>query len=292
MLKGFILSSNQIIVDNQTRLVFQGRLSDGRRFHWTIIRPGIVFFINHDESWTPPGAVRKDVKLCNMRGTSVDAVYFRNTQALNRARKACDARNISTFEGDVNLVARFLMERFIKGAVSFKSDPIRTENNTLYFVDPIVKPSDYLPNLKLLSIDIECSMEMDLYSIALFGTDFEIVLMVDENRDEQSNMDTYQGFKNEKELLLSFFNRVREYDPDALIGWNLIGFDLQWLARKCQTLGIKFDIGCDGLAQILSPGKLYNQWSARIPGRAALVGITVLRCDYVQTDGFSRAGVA
>jgi DNA polymerase-2 len=78
---------------------------------------------------------------------------------LNRARKECDARNISTFEGDVNLVARFLMERFIKGAVSFNSDPIRTENNTLYFVDPAVKPSDYLPSLKLLSIDIECSME-------------------------------------------------------------------------------------------------------------------------------------
>ena len=125
-----------------TRLVFQGRLSDGQRFHWTIIRPGIVFFINHDESWTPPGAVRKDVKLCNMRGKSVDAVYFRNTQALNRARKECDARNISTFEGDVNLVARFLMERFIKGAVSFKSDPIRTviaayslQSNSLGFID-------------------------------------------------------------------------------------------------------------------------------------------------------------
>jgi DNA polymerase-2 len=78
---------------------------------------------------------------------------------LNRARKECDTRNIYTFEGDVNLVARFLMERFIKGAVFFDSDPVRTENNTLYFVDPAVKPSDYLPSLKLLSIDIECSME-------------------------------------------------------------------------------------------------------------------------------------
>jgi DNA polymerase II len=292
MLEGFILTSNQIIADNQTRLVFQGRLSDGRRFHWTIIRPGIVFFINHDESWTPPGAVRKEVKLCNMRGKPVDALYFRNTQALNQARKACETRNISTFEADVNLVARFLMERFIKGAVIFKSDPIRTGNNTLYFVDPVVKPSDHLPALKLLSMDIECSMGMDLYSIALFGTDLEIVLMVDENREQQSNTDAYQGFKNEKELLLSFFNRVREYDPDALIGWNLIGFDLQWLARKCQLLGIRFDIGCDGLAQILSPGKLYNQWSARIPGMAALDGITVLRSAYVQTEGYSLAAVA
>ena len=184
------------------------------------------------------------------------------------------------------------MERFIKGGISFKSDPLRAENNTLYFVDPTVEPSDYLPTLKLLSIDIECSMEMDLYSIALFGTDLGVVLMVDENRGEQSNTDTYQSFKNEKKLLLSFFNMVREYDPDALIGWNLIGFDLQWLARKCQMLGIKLDIGSDGLAEILSPGKLYNQWSARIPGRAALDGITMLRSAYVQTEGYSLAAVA
>ncbi len=292
MLKGFILSSSQIIVDNRTRLVFQGRLINGRRFHWTINQPGIVFFINHDEPWAPTGVVRKDVKLCNMYGKPVDALYFRNTLEWNQARMECDARNVSTFEGDVNLIARYLMERFIKGAVSFKSDPVRTENNTLYFVDPAVKPSGHQPKLKLLSIDIECSMGMDLYSIALFGTDLEIVLMVDEDRGEQSKMHAYQSFKTEKELLLSFFHIVRNYDPDALIGWNLIGFDLQWLARKCQTLGIKFDIGSDGPAQILSPGKLYNQWIARIPGRAALDGISMLRSAYVQTEGYSLATVA
>jgi len=292
MFKGFILSSNQTMAGNQTRLVFQGRLSDGRRFHWTILQPGIVFFINRDESWTPPGAVRREVNLCSMRGNPVDAVYFRNTQELTRARQACDTRGIATYESDVNLVARFLMERFIKGAVSFKSDPVRIENGTLYFVDPPVEPCNHLPRLKLLSMDIECSQEMDLYSIALFGDDLRAVLMVDESGAEPSHPDAYQCFKNEKDLLLFFFRMVREFDPDALIGWNLIGFDLQWLTRKCRLLGIKFDMGSDGIAQILPPGKLYNQWTARIPGRAALDGITMLRSAYVQTEGYSLAKVA
>jgi len=292
MVEGFILSSDQITLNNQTRLVFQGRLKDGRRFHWTVTRPGIVFFIRHDESWTPPGAVRKEVNLCSMAGEPVDALYFQNTMDLVRCRKACDARNISTFEADVNLVARFLMERFIMGAVTFKGDPTRKETNTLYFIDPHVKPSDYLPKLRLLSIDIECSMDMDLYSIALFGSDLEVVLMVDENRRDDFSTDTYLGFTNEKDLLFAFFNMVREYDPDCLIGWNLIGFDLQWLARKCQSLGIGFDIGRDGPAQILAPGKMYNQWIARIPGRAALDGISMLRSATVQTEGYSLSTVA
>ncbi len=292
MYEGFIISSDQIIVDNQTRLVFQGRLRDGRRFHWSVIRPGIVFFIRQAESWTPPGAVRKTVNLRSMTGESVDALYFQNTLELNRARNECDARKITTFEADVNLVARFLMERFIKGAVTFKSDPVRMHAGTLFFKDPVVNPSDYLPNLNLLSIDIECSMETDLYSIALFGSDLEVVLMVDENSGGQPPTSSYHSFKNEKELLLAFINMVRAYDPDILIGWNLIGFDLQWLARKCQSLGLKFDIGSDGPAQILAPGKLYNQWIARIPGRAAMDGITMIRNAYVQTEGYSLAAVA
>ena len=47
--QGFILSNSQIIRNNVTQLVFQGRLSDGKRFHWTVTRPGLVFFINRDQ---------------------------------------------------------------------------------------------------------------------------------------------------------------------------------------------------------------------------------------------------
>jgi DNA polymerase elongation subunit (family B) len=77
-------------------------------------------------------------------------------------------------------------------------------------------------------------MEMDLYSIAIFGNNLETVLMVDpEHRDKAR---AYQSFRNEQELLLAFFRIVREHDPDAFIGWNLIGFDLQWLSRKCKAI--------------------------------------------------------
>jgi DNA polymerase-2 len=119
---------------------------------------------------------------------------------------------------------------------------------------------------------------MDLYSIAIYGNNLETVLVVDPDHRDKA----YQSFRNEKELLFAFFRIVREYDPDTFIGWNLIGFDLQWLWRKCTALGIKFDIGTDGPAQLLAPGTLFNQWTARIPGRAALDGINMVRSDYVR----------
>jgi DNA polymerase-2 len=271
-------------------LIFQGRLSDGKRFHWTVTRPGLVFFIDRDNDWTPPGAFRRNVELKSLRGKPVDALYFQTASDLNSARKACESRDIATYEADINLTARFLMERFIKGGVSFESQPAKIENDTLYFIDPKVNGSDFTPVLRPLSIDIECSMEMDLYSIAIFGKNLATVLMVDPDRPDETG--AYQGFRSEQDLMSAFFDLVREYDPDMFIGWNLISFDLQWLARKCQALTIKFDIGTDGPADLLAPGTFFNQWTARIPGRAALDGINMARSAFLQTEDFSLATVA
>ena len=279
-----------MVRNNATQLIFQGRLSGGKRFHWTVTRPGLVFFIDRDKHWMPPGAFRKNVELKSLRGNPVDALYFQTASDLTDARRACESRNIATYEADINLIARFLMERYIKGGVFFESKPVNVGNDTLYFIDPKVKGSNFTPVLKLLSIDIECSMEMDLYAIAIYGNDLEAVLMVDpDHRDKEGN---YQSFDNEQELLSAFFRMVREYDPDTFIGWNLIGFDLQWLARKCTALGIKFDIGTDGPAELLAPGTLFNQWTARIPGRAALDGINMVRSAYVKAEDYSLATVA
>jgi DNA polymerase-2 len=288
--QGFILSNSQIIRENATQVVFQGRLSNGMRFHWTVTQPGLVFFINRDSNWTPPGAFRKSVELQSLRGNPVDALYFRTTSDLNQARGTCKSGEITTYEADVPLASRYLMERFIRGGVSFETKPIKEENNTLYFVDPKVKSSHFTPGLKMLSIDIECSLQTDLYSIALYGNDLATVLMVDPDHRKKSN--AYQSFRTEQDLLVAFFRMIREYDPDAFIGWNLIGFDLQWLAHKCAALGIKFEIGTDGPAELLAPGAYYNQWTARIPGRASLDGIPMVRSAYVQTEDYSLATVA
>ena len=189
--QGFILSSTQVINNSSTLLIFQGRLSDGRRFYWTVTHPRIVFFIDRDESWTPSGAFRKNVNLRNLRGDPVDSLYFNHTGNFNRARNACESRHIRTYEADVNPVVRYLMEHFIQGSVMFDTEPVNEKNNILYFVDPTVKSSDFTPPLKPLSIDIECSLRLDLYSIALFGADIERVLMLDPSLENGTEIKDY-----------------------------------------------------------------------------------------------------
>ena len=96
--QGYILSNSQTIRKNVTQLIFQGRLGDGRRFHWTVTRPGLIFFIDRDNTWTPPGAFRKSVDLLSLRGKPVDALYFQTTSELTRARGACESRNTPTHD--------------------------------------------------------------------------------------------------------------------------------------------------------------------------------------------------
>jgi len=262
------------------------------RFHWTVNNPRIVFFVNGDQDWTPPGARRKAVELSDLRGERVDALYFSNNLEFNRARKAYESRHILTYEADVNPVARYLMEHFIQGSVCFEDEPVHAKDNILYFNDPKVKPSNFTPELKLLSIDIECSLSGDLYSVALYGKGFELVLIVDPSRESGTKTKEYQSYCSEKELLEALFAIVRQYDPDVFIGWDLLSFDLRVLSEKCEVLGIEFDIGTTGPAKMLKPWHKFGQWIAQIPGRAALVGMNMARDAYINVEDYSLSIVA
>ncbi|MDQ3002309.1 MAG: hypothetical protein M3Y08_13745 [Fibrobacterota bacterium] len=49
MSEGFILSSSiRNAGRNSTQVVFQGRMSDGRRFRWTVSRPRLLRFYGTD----------------------------------------------------------------------------------------------------------------------------------------------------------------------------------------------------------------------------------------------------
>ena len=44
--------------------------------------------------------------------------------------------------------------------------------------------------------------------------------------------------ENEKEMFLYFINKIRDLDPDLIVGWNSNNFDLPYLFNRCKKLGI------------------------------------------------------
>ena len=45
-------------------------------------------------------------------------------------------------------------------------------------------------------------------------------------------------FDNELELIVAFFSKVYEYDPDFIEGWNSSAFDIAYIIRRLEVLGV------------------------------------------------------
>lgn len=45
-------------------------------------------------------------------------------------------------------------------------------------------------------------------------------------------------FENEKELLLRWRDLMLESDPDVIIGYNIVNFDLPYLLDRAKALGV------------------------------------------------------
>ncbi|MEK6255708.1 MAG: hypothetical protein N2C13_00135 [Chloroflexota bacterium] len=54
---------------------------------------------------------------------------------------------------------------------------------------------------------------------------------------------TLRYHPDERASLFAFFNWLEIVDPDLIIGWSIVNFDLNFLDRKCRSLGIPFAMG-------------------------------------------------
>ena len=119
------------------------------------------------------------------------------------------------------------------------------------------------------------------------------VFMIGDAADNTCDGYTLHYYPDERSLVQAFFNWLAKVDPDLLIGWSVVNFDLDFLDRKCHSLGMPFAIGRGGEpAAVLQPGNKGQPRIARVPGRAVLDGIELLRAGFWAFDSFSLDNVA
>ena len=211
-------------------------------------------------------------------------------------------RTMPLWEADVRPPDRYLMERFIKSAVQIAEQdctPVAAASQaTPVLTQPQMRPAAAgLPSFKVVSLDIETDMRAEqLFSIAVWGEGVKLVFMVHETGELQEA--TQDDFElrvciSETECLTHFFAWLQSYDPDIIIGWAVIGFDLWVLEKMCRRLQIPYALGRDNRApswrsDINDRDKRY----ITIPGRVALDGIELLRMAFYQFESFSLEFVA
>lgn len=253
----------------------------------------VCFIDRQQQAALPPDASRKPLGLRSLAGQPVDGLYFQSQKRLSSFREQHNQHGRYLLESDIKPADRYLMERFITASALISGDS-RSQARHTRVGDAVLRAADHIPELRLLSVDIETNgFSGQLYSIGLHSADLCCVLMI--GNEPASERDGYRLIycDDERALLQQFIDMLAQHDPDALIGWNIVNFDLQHLQQRARHCAVPFLLGRDNQqAAILQPGTAGQPRVARIPGRVVLDGVDLLKAGFWQFESFSLESVA
>lgn len=251
---------------------------------------------------------RRSLALAGLEGIPVDGLYFRTLEDYREARLRLSEMGIRMWESDVRPEDRYLMERFIAGSVRVRG-AMHREGGLRIFDNPGLSPSDWRPGLSTLSLNIETGRDGTLYGIALDYADgtnrFRRAAVLDpaaarapggtfnlssgaargaggavrgqliqEQASEENPPPLY--LPSEAGLIHFLIEGIRELDPDVIIGWHVVGFDLVFLRNRSRRLGIPLAIG-RGSAPLRIAERRGSLPIADLQGRLVIDGPPALR---------------
>lgn len=229
----------------------------------------------------------RPLELATFEHLPVGALYFSSGATSFKAKQILEGSGVTLYEADIRLTDRYLMERFIYGSAQFNGVHNATTSQKFQsYSNAHLKPANYTPSLKVLSIDIECSEVGELFSIGLAADGYKCVLMIGERQDDAPSW--IDWVDDERALLQTFVRRVGQFDPDVFVGWNVINFDFRLLIKRAELHRVRLNLGRDAkpLHWRDAPGEV-DQGYVSMPGRVVIDGIDALRTATYHFDSFS-----
>ncbi|MEW5558940.1 DNA polymerase II [Enterobacter asburiae] len=220
----------------------------------------------------------------------VFGLYCRSHRQLMRLEKLLRTEGITVYEADIRPPERYLMERFITAPVWVEGE---AQGNTL--VNVRMKPSPhYRPPLKWVSLDIETTRNGELYCIGLEGCGQKIVYMLGPENGDASHIDFQLEYVASRPQLLEKLNVwFAEHDPDIIIGWNVVQFDLKVLQKHAERYRIPLMLGRDNTEiDWREHGFKNGVFFAQATGRLIIDGIEALKSAFWNFPSFSLETVS
>lgn len=219
-------------------------------------------------------------------------LYCTQHRQLIKLEKRLQQAGVDVYEADVRPPERYLMERFITAPVWFDG----RDDGDGVLRDAQLKPSaDYRPSLRLVSLDIETTAFGELYSIALEGCgQRQVYVLGPPNGTPDAHADFTLDYCDSRAALLEALNQwIARHDPDAIIGWNLVQFDLRVLQEHSRKLQVPLRLGRGGAEmEWREHGNREQHYFAAAAGRLIIDGIEALRSATWSFPSFALEAVA
>ncbi|NMS24442.1 3'-5' exonuclease, partial [Vibrio parahaemolyticus] len=120
----------------------------------------------------------------------------------------------------------------------------------------------------------ECSEKGILYSIGLDSVMDSRVIMIGEPEPSDTPI---QWVQDEKALLEALIDWFKQFDPDVIVGWNVIDFDFRLLHKRAEWHNMKLMLGRADQASFFRSSSQSQQGFISIPGRVVMDGIDTLK---------------
>jgi len=288
-MKGFVVYPTYRIENNKAFVWLFGRLENGESF-LTINGFKPYFFVKtSDQKKLPKGSYSiEETKLKDFEENSVIKIITNTPKEVPDLRKQFEDLDIKCYEADVRFSYRFLMENEIKSGVEITGEYEKGEFVDRIYKEPNLSPIEFVPELKVLSLDIETEPNGEkLYSISLYGKDYKKAFLLNKKSENA------ECFDDEKILLESFRKEVIKFDPDIITGWNLIDFDLKYLEERFKQRKIPFVLGrTNDKCSLRIETNFIIDSKADFPGRAVLDGIQLLKTSFVKLEDYKLGTAA
>lgn len=232
----------------------------------------------------------QSLELKDFRRRPVFGLYCRSNRQMQNLEKRLRENGIAVYEADIRPPERYLMERFITAPVWFSGE-VRGDS----VVNARLKPHpDYRPQLKWVSLDIETTEHGELYCIGLEGCGQRQVYMLGPPNGDASTLDFDLIYVDSRPQLLEQLNAwFARHDPDVIIGWSVVQFDLRVLQKHADRYGIPLRLGRQNQAlewreHGFKPGVFF----AQATGRLVIDGIEALKSAFWDFPSFSLEAVS
>ena len=281
---GFLLQTNYRIENNIPVLHLFGRLDNGQSFRIRESRQQPHFLIRDKDVGHPAFRGHKIVhsEYRTLDGFPAATVLFQTPQDMMSLRDRLHHEQVPTYEADLRFADAYLIRNNIRGGVEISGTP--TFNDPLVdiaFDNPNVRPLSIEFQPTVLSFDIETDpTASQLLAISLYGPTTDEVIVVDSKNRQMPKRTT--SVASVSDGIQLFADRVRELDPDVIVGWNVIDFDLSVLLRISRREGRSLQLGRSSAdVRIHTSRGLFGASRAVIQGRMVLDGIGLIRGAFI-----------
>ena len=238
------------------------------------------FFV---ESQTPTNIESLD-------GHFVTKVDCHTNSDLKNKVEAFRKQRLRIYESDIKIIDRYLMDNEFYAQIKIKGEA-KFENGHWVFRNPEVFKSDYYPTLSVFSFDIETGKDGRILSLSYNFREKEKNISEAIVLGDLIPTEHVKFAKTETEILDFFEKRIQNLNPDVVTGWNVIGFDLNFLIKKSKQLNRPLIIG-KNKRELNSFESGSGDLRINIEGRVIIDGPRALKMNFFNFESYSLNHVA